>query len=355
MAAATIDRRLRPVWVISLLLAASAATYAALTTHDANAIETLAEPAQPTGSLLVYGLPANAADELTQRYMAAGGDTVERYELVTSRLGELRVTTEPLASCVATGRTVMACLEAEPSAAISGIAFNASTDPTLRAQAALMSSGRVGLLLFAEDGAVSTANSVSAEPDRSLGGNLPSLLIPPDHSLADEYQLTPSGMAELAFLDFSQMNDREAADFRDTLAAIAPAAQVSDTTSAATPREMEFAQARLVALIGAALTVLAGVVAGATALIAYRQLRWVATAFGRSWMARAWLSARSLGAALVAPLAAAALVPIAVRVAGVPAAGDLGWIWTAPLVAMAACGGIAMIGLMKSSPPGRDQ
>lgn len=354
MAAATIDRRLRPIWILSLLFAATVAIYSALITHDANAIETLAEPEQPAGSLLVYEIPDQAADELTQQYKAAGGKDIERYELVTSSLGELRATTEQLSSCVAAGGTVTACLEAEPSAAISGIAFGAAPDQTLRADASLVSSDRVGLLLFGEDGTVRTAKSASAEPDLSLGGNLPSLLIPPAHSLADEYQLTPSGMAELAFLDFSQMSDRDAVAFRNTLAAIAPAAQVSDTTSAATPREVELAQARLVALIGAALTVLAGVAAGATALIAYRQLRWVATAFGSSWKARATLSARSFGSALVGPLAAVAVVPIAVRVAGVPAAGDLGWIWAGPLVAMAACAGITMIGVMKSPRDDRD-
>lgn len=320
--------------VVGLLIATATAGYAALTMHDANAIDRITVGPQPPGSLLINGVSNQAAKQLTDDYRRLGGTRANSYQIAASAAGVARVTTPEVARCLQGGDQLTACIARHSGAAVNVIGLSSSVPKNVAiADESVTAHGQVGLVILGRSQPIATGVDVVPAISRpGLGGNLPSVILNPNGPVAKKAGLTPSGNVLLALLDFSHLTDTHAATFKSDVARLAPAGQVSEFGNEGSQQDRSLAHA--VALAGAGLAATIILLGGGAVVAGSRRFRMVLPALGASTPVRLAMAARVfLSAALPAALVAV-LLPWTVRTASsVRAEGSIGWMWSIPLAA----------------------
>lgn len=340
----------------ALLVGTACAGYAAWHTHNTYTPSDINTAPQAPGSYLVYEAPAAAADQILARYRAAGGRHTVVHELPDESRTMVRVTTPDLVRCIDAGpptdRQVDSCWGSKRST-ITGPALDPSLPPTeVRVEPDVLDqSGHVGIVRYGSDLLrVEGTEITPAVRGSGLGGNLAGMIMSPDNPLAKKYGLEPSGFVELGLLDFGALDAHDAAQIRGLVAAIAPAALVSDTTTD-TSLEEALAISLLAALVGAALALVIQLATCVAVVSGARQLRTAVAAIGVVRAQRMAISLRVIAPAVVSVVASGALVVAVAPRLGYPGDASMGWAWLLPLLAQAVV--VAVLGVLLLRAPRR--
>ncbi len=188
------------VSTVVIVIAILTGGYAARATHNAVVNEGLSGAPQPAGSYLVTEIPNDAAATLTQIYKNAGGHRHEQYDLPDEQSSRVRVTGTRLVRCMSEAGTLNPdeqpsdCYAQKTYSPINTIALSRDSSSRALADPGLVQKDHVGLLVFSGTApeAVSIADT-SARPDRTLGGNMPGLVLPPDGPVAQTADGTQPG------------------------------------------------------------------------------------------------------------------------------------------------------------------
>lgn len=338
---------LRPVLSAVAVLSLLFGVYTARTTYDANFGEAISSPLEPAGSLVVSEMPDSVIPVLEKIYRAKGGHNLIRYGLPNETESLLRVTTTNRGRCMAAAGVDR--LESVPASCSS---TRAAVDPNVvgigapgsrpRADPALLSGGQVGLLTFAGTPLRATRISeMAAEPDVTLGGNLPGLVVPADSTLLQTLGLAASGTSTVMLLDYATLDPTNQLYVRAATLRLAAGAQIADGTDP-TAYDRLRSLANTLGILGAfgaaVLVLLGGLSLVVASSLVRRTLVDLGAAAGVRWQVLGRLLAVLMGTtALVPPLAI-----LTASLGGRAHDASYGWVWSLPgvlsLVASAVVG-----------------
>ncbi|KRC47662.1 hypothetical protein ASE24_06940 [Nocardioides sp. Root224] len=339
------------------IIAAGTAGSGSRTVHNANVAEHLSRAPQPPGSFLIYEVPDRAATLLVERYRSLGGHDVDQFQLPDEAHRRLRVTSTRLIDCMSEAQTLNpdtvpdGCFSQETMAPVNSVVLALDGEGGPRSDPGLVDQGAVGLLEYVAltPEAASTGHT-EAQPDSSLGGNMPGLVVAPDSEIARRYDLRSGGRRLVALLDFQSLSRRDQALVRGLVSRVAPGAQTADAADASS-FDRERARATATEVLGAALVLLA-LVAGGSALVA-GQRRTLRTLVEIGAVERHRL--RLLVLTVCVPVLTMALaLPLAAWgtwLSGFAEPGAWGALWTLPVVAGLI--GSAVVGLLLVRVPSR--
>ena len=190
--------------------------------------------------------------------------------------------------------------------------------------------GIVGILEFEPgEGTTRKSTTISANPDETLGGNMPGLVLPVDGEAARSLNLTATRTELVALLDFGSLEGRQQARVRGAISRLAPGAQVADGTT-----ETHYAQERSLAAVtgatGGVLTLLIMALGGMALASGERLMRRTLVDIGaaRGRRARLFVSVALVPAVSIILVGLASVATAGV--AGVKLPGSYGLWWLAP-------------------------
>lgn len=338
------------------IIAAGTAESGSRTVHNANVAEHLSRAPQPPGSFLIYEVPDRAATLLVERYRSLGGQDIDQFQLPDEAHRRLRVTSTRLVECMSEADTLNpdtvpdGCFPQETMAPVNSVVLALDGDGP-RSDPGLVDGGAVGLLEYvALTPEAASTGRTEAQPDSSLGGNMPGLVVSPDSEIARRYELRSGGRRLVALLDFRSLSRRDQALVRGLVSRLAPGAQTADAADASS-FDRERARGTTTEALGAALVLLA-LVAGGSALVA-GQRRTLRTLVEIGAIER--LRLRLLVLTVCVPVLTMALaLPLAAWgtwLSGFPEPGAWGDLWALPVVAGLV--GSAVVGLLLVRVPSR--
>jgi len=321
----------------ALVVATLCSGYSAWHTHNTYALATVDTAPQSAGSFLVYQAPSAAARQILSAFRAMGGHDAFVYDLPDESRGSVRVTNSGTVDCIHAGPVgsglLNTCLQ-RPGAVMNIPALDSDLAPqeTLVEPGVLDSTGQAGVVTFGADGrTIARTGIIPAVVSRSLGGNMPGMLMSPDNPLAKTYRLVPSGLVELGMMDFGELGEKDAARIRDLVASIAPAAQTSDTTSDSS-QEQRLALSLLVALLGAALVLMVQSAASVAAISGSSRTRRALAAAGMPRASRVRITFRVVAPSVLSVVVAGVLVALVAPRVGYPVAASTGSPWLLPVL-----------------------
>lgn len=339
----------RSMWVTATVAATivlATGMWSAQTTRDANLGESMSTLPVPSGSFVISSMPDSAIPALRGLYGDLGGQDVEAYEIPDSTDGNLRVSSPGTLRCVIDAG-VSTITEVPPECYDSPVVAPINTvllgppgsEP--QAEGGLVADDAVGLIWFSRDtGSITRTATTDAQPGAGLGGNLPGLVVPADGSVAQEYDLEPSGMSEVMLTDFHRLSPEDRYALRAGVLRLAPGAELADGTSRSEYDRMR-SQADVASAVGAVAAGAVILLGGGLAILAQRLTRRTLVDVGfspvrRAVLALCWSLVPVLSAAL-----ALALVFLTVSVGGRALDVSFGELWYLPGIT-----GIATSGLL---------
>lgn len=339
----------RSMWVTATVAATvvlATGIWSAQTTRDANLGESMSPLPVPAGSFVISSMPDSAIPALRGLYGDLGGHDVVAYEIPDSTDGNLRVSSPGTLRCVIdSGVSTITevppeCYDSPVVAPINTVLLGPpGSDP--QAEDGLVADDAVGLIWFSRDaGSITRTATTDAQPGAGLGGNLPGLVVPADGSVAQEYDLEPSGMSEVMLADFHQLSPEDQYALRAGVLRLAPGAEFADGTRRTEYDRMR-TQADVVSAVGAVAVGAVLLLGGGLAILAQRLTRRTLVDVGfsparRAVLALCWSLVPVLSAAL-----ALALTFLTVSVGGRALDVSFGELWYLPGIA-----GIVTSGLL---------
>jgi hypothetical protein len=319
-------------------LTTAAGVVASRVHHEADVASERLGTIQAPGSLSLHEVPDRAAESIVTSYRDLGGTDVSQYLLPDERTSQGRVTPPGVVECVRESGlerlsdVPLGCY-GSPSAPLNLIA--ASTDPSAEVLAApeMVRDGRVGILqLRSGTDVIESVTTVAATPDPALGGNLPGLVVPEGFDATGSITLVGGGTRMMVLHDFGTLDPVDQSRVRATVARVASAAQVIDSSRGDVPsRRRAAATAGSLAVAAVAFALM--LVAGAGAILGSRRVADALDAVGAGGRFRRAL----VGRMLVVPVSAMAVSAAAVAAsnAAVPgaAATSFGATWPVPAAA----------------------
>lgn len=233
-----VERIGRSLSIPAVLTAASlvlTGLHVAELTGNVNRIQHDSFATQPEGSFIVFGVSATASRLIEQRYESLGGRDAHRLLIPDESSTNVRVSSSRLVDCMRQkdlslpDPVLQTCGPQDTYVPINVVALSPGrADAGPRADPALIDRHGVGLLTFdVKSGLVTRTSMSSAVADRSLGGNLPGLIVPANSEAALGLGLRPSGSEYLILSKFSSLTTREQAAMRSTITHAAGGAQTS--------------------------------------------------------------------------------------------------------------------------------
>ncbi|WFF06595.1 hypothetical protein O7622_26710 [Micromonospora sp. WMMD1076] len=322
---------------LTSLLALGTAYYSAYITHAGIASVRSSPAVQPTGSYLVYNVPAPAGEALRDEYRRLGGSRTATYQLPVEDTHTLRVSGERAVGCMrASGGNDpmdhLSCLPKDTSSPVNIVALSSALgDGEARADPGLIEGDRVGLIDFDLDtSAVKSLETVPATGDETLGGNMPGLVVAPDSDIAKRYGLRASDAVLVALLDFGTLDEAAQARFRATVARLAATGQTSELVGQKTP---ELAVGVWTAAAGAAAVCLLWVSVGTVISTSQLRQRAMYAAAGAGRRHRRLLAARLMAPPFAGFLLTGVIAICAAWISGVHDGSPFGWWWMLPSLA----------------------
>jgi hypothetical protein len=290
---------------------------------------------QPIGSIVVNNIRTDTARIIAQDVVASRSSVFANLDETRSMV---RVTSPGVGACARSlpeksiSDVVNRCQLSDSVAPINVIAMgNGTNQPEGLATAdpALISQGRVSLLMVSLDGRVLAVHDVPARPDVRLTGLIPGAVIPADSSITRSLQLRPAGTSTLLVENVADLSAKERSALRATIAQRAGYATMTEDSPGS--REPSLVLATFVGI--AAAIILAAMVAavGSALTTSQTRLRRLFVELGLSPADRRRAGWSSLSAAAAAALIGAAGAICSVWAVGVPL--ELGnGLWALPSV-----------------------
>lgn len=306
-------RGLVPVSAVASIVAVLATMWCAQTTYNANQGEASSSPLVPSGAFVISSVPAKTVETVKERYRTTGGRKIAEYRLLNEKAADLRVTTLGIVDCLAAPGVDLDSMPDDcwppESATASPINLVAVGAPGSRAQAdpGLLNDGIVGLLLLTgEEGRITKQATTRAEPDPTLGGSLPGLIVPPDSNVLREFDVSEAGSSMLVLLDFDQLTIEDRLRVRSLVLRLAPGAEVADGTDP-TAYDRLRSVANTVGLLGSAASVGLVLLGGMAMVVSNALTRRILVDLGtrpsiRWTVAIRWTALMSVPLALAVPL-----------------------------------------------------
>jgi hypothetical protein len=351
----------RSMWVTATVAATvvlATGIWSAQTTRDANLGESMSPLPVPAGSFVISSMPNSAIPALRGLYGDFGGQDVEAYEIPDSTEGNLRVSSPGTLRCVIdSGVSTITevppeCYDSPVVAPINTVLLGPpGSDP--QAEGGLVADDAVGLIWFSRDtGSITRTATTDARPGAGLGGNLPGLVVPADGSVAQEYDLEPSGMSEVMLTDFHRLSPEDQYAVRAGVLRLAPGAELADGTGRSEYDRMR-TQADVVNAVGAVAAGSVLLLGGGLAVLAQRLTRRTLVDVGfsparRAVLALCWSLVPVLSAAL-----ALALVFLTVSVGGRALDVSFGALWYLPGIAAVVTSGLLWFAFVRTPDSSR--
>jgi hypothetical protein len=313
---------------------------------------------QPPGSLLLYKVPAGAADVLAITYGELGGKQLTNYVLPVDADRLVRAADVGLAECLLDGRMRSiddhppGCWPADSVAPLNIVAFAEQPSAAgITADPSLIDDGLIGVITFTPGSAnPGTTRLVEAVPDGLLGGNMPGAVIDQGGPMAVELGVVPGDARLMAFLDFATLDAHARARFRSAVRQVASGAQVVEDSAYYANANTNIAIGRAVAVVGSAVLAFVIAVGGGSIVEANNEIRRTLVDIGSSRRRRRLVSAHLLVRPLGVTIAAAACGRVSAWITGVHDGSDFGTIWMLPAV-VATVAWLA-VGVAFASTPG---
>ena len=290
---------------------------------------------QAPGSMSLHEVPDRSAEAIVEAYRNLGGSEVSQFLLPDERISQGRVTQPGVIACIRAEKfdrlfdVPLSCF-ASPSAPVYLIAASTRATDDVLAAPELIRDGKVGILqLRSGSDLIESETLISATPDPALGGNLPGLVVPKGFGATDSIVLRGGGTRMLVLHDFGSLGPVDQSRMRATIARLASAAQVIDTSRGDAPSRRRSAVAAG-SLAIAAVTFAIMLLAGAGAIVGSRRLAQGLDAVGAGPRYRRRLVARMLAlpaVSLLGSLGAVAATNVAVNAAP---GTSFGTTWPAP-------------------------
>lgn len=320
------------------LIGVLAGSYASVTRHDTVGLAGLSNPIQPPGSFLATDVSGPAADQIAAQYRSAGGEELRVFTLLDESDHQLRAAAPLTVDCLTDDfKDITAlpdrCLSQRTFSPINTVAFSDEADSDRLADPELLAKGKIGLLEMSPGSPVPTRlDLAAANPDFTLGGNMPGLVIPQEDPLVADYGLRPGETRTVALLGFGQLPANDRARLRAFVARVAPSAQIAENTS---DRAIgaQLAVSNAAAVAGAALVFLTVLAGGAAAAESHRRTRRILSDLGSTNKARMSLFARLVAVGGLQMVAIAALAFVGAVLAGVNVEASYGVGWALPALA----------------------
>lgn len=351
----------RAMWVPAAVVATlvlATGLWSAQTTRDANRGEAMSPLPVPAGSFVISSMPDTAIPALRGLYGDLGGHDVVAYEIPDATDGNLRVSSPGTLRCmIDSGVTTITevpprCYDSPVAAPINTVLLGPpGSDP--QAEGGLVADDAVGLIWFSRDtGSITRTGTTDAGPGAGLGGNLPGLVVPADGSVAQEYDLEPSGMSEVMLTDFHRLSPEDQYVLRAGVLRLAPGAELADGTSRTGYDRMR-TQADVVSAVGAVAAGTVLLLGGGLAVLAQRLTRRTLVDVGfspvrRAVLALCWSLVPVLSAAL-----ALALVFLTVSVGGRVLDVSFGALWYLPGIVGVVASGLLWFAFYRVPERGR--
>jgi hypothetical protein len=331
----------RSMWVTAAIAATvilAAGIWSAQTTRDANMGESLSPLPVPAGSFVISSMPDSAIPALRGLYGDLGGHEVDAFEIPDSTEGSLRVSSSDTLRCVVdSGVPTITeipeeCYDSPVVAPINTVLLG-PPGAAPQAEDGLVADGAVGLIWFSRDtGAIARTATTDAQSGAGLGGNLPGLVVPADGSVAQEFDLEPSGMSEVVLADFHRLAPEDQYALRAGILRLAPGAEVADGTNRTEYDRMR-AQADVVSAAGAAGAALVVLLGGGLVVLAQRLTRRTLIDVGFSPARRALLALCWSLVPVLSAVLALALAFLTVSAGGRAVDVSFGELWYLPGIA----------------------
>ena len=312
----------------------------------------VAQSGQAGGAMVVDGLSTDAVQRLVRRYGDLGGDTGDavRTEQVDTRARSYEAVSPRLATCVQDDPSVD---PASPppgcdDATSLGTIYNLGIDPALSGEEALAApeilvDGAVGLVAYDNDapGSTRSARVIPAVEDRSLGMQMPGLVVGPEHSLVEELEIARAGTWAVYLGDFAGLEGTAQSRFRAAVQDIAPTASavqrpLGDAGAPSTVQVWAFGTSAAILLVGSL------VLLGFHSSFAW--LRSLLVSLGANSSRRRRLARQVFAAPVLSTLTATATAYVLLEVAshGVPVGfGPYMWAPVAAALSLLALGALA--------------
>lgn len=328
---------LRPVLATGAVIVFASAAWSAQTTYDANTGEAGSSPLEPAGSFVISAVPDSALSSLASIYHAHGGSQIHAYQIPDETKMNLRVSSTKFVECMSNLRTTNpndvpgSCAPQQAATSINTVMIGAPGS-TPRADPKLLQDGKVGLLFFpADSGSVARVATTSAEPDPTLGGNIPGLVVPPESNVVKEFSLESGGTSEVLLLDFNRLTPNERSSVRAAVMRLAAGAETADGTDP-TAYDRLRSVANTVSSLGAVAAAIVLLLGGASTVIAHELLRRTLIDLGAASAPRRRFMVRL---ATVPVITMALTIPLAILTASI--GGDesitsYGRLWLLPAV-----------------------
>jgi hypothetical protein len=312
----------------------------------------VAQSGQAGGAMVVDGLPTDAVERLVGRYDDLGGDprAAVRAEQVDAGTRSYEAVSPRLATCVQEDPSVdpasppPGCADASSL----GTIYNLGIDPALpgeeaRAAPEILVDGAVGLVAHDNDSPATTrsAHVIRATEDRSLGMQMPGLVVGPEHPLVDELGVTGVGTWAVYLADFAGLEGTAQSRFRAAVQDVAPTASavqrpLGDAGAPSTVQVWSFGTSAAILLVGSLVLV------GFHSSFAW--LRSLLVSLGADAARRRRLAGQVYAAPALSTLAATATAYVLLEVAshGVPVGfGPYMWAPVAAALGLLALGALA--------------
>ncbi|MGY4645622.1 hypothetical protein [Cellulomonas sp. URHB0016] len=331
--------------------------WAAQTTFSANVGEAESSPLEPAGSFVISEMPDSTIATLVAVYADVGGSDVVDYRIPDESTANLRVTGTRLASCMAeqdirTPQDLPAsCFPQRAASPVNAVLLGPPGSRPL-ADPELLDDGKVGLLLFAAQHAdARQVADTHADPDPTLGGNLPGLVVPSDGSVATTFGLRAGGTSEVVLLDFHELQPQDQFLIRAAATRLAPGAQTADGTDP-TAYDRIRGLADAVSVAGAALAVVVVLAGGLGLVVGHTLARRTLVDLGALASRRRGIFVRWNAVLVVALAATVPLVALVLARDVPPDDVALGYFWLLP--AAAALLASLVVGAAMSTTPAAD-
>lgn len=293
---------------------------------------------QAPGSLLLHEVPDDAAAAIVAEFEELGGSDVTQFLLPDERTSQGRVTQPGVIECVRESKidklfdVPLGCYDS-PSAPVSLIAASAGAQRDALAAPDLIRDGKVGILrLRSGTDQIESAMLLRARPDPALTGDLPGLVVPRRFGPTGEIPLSSGGTRMVVLRDFGALSPVEQSRMRATVARLASAAQVLDSSQGDVPSRRRSAVAAG-SLAAAAIAFAVMLMAGVGAVLGSRRVAGGLDAVGAGPKFRRGLVVRLMAVPVVSLLASIAVVALSNTASRAAPGTSFGPTWPVPAIA----------------------
>jgi hypothetical protein len=319
---------------------------------EARSGEVLSSPMQPAGSFVIDRVPDGDLNALQRLYRSAGGRELASWRLPDESRVQLRATSPTLVACLTESgadrpdNLPESCWPPDAASPVSPAMLGAAGSRDV-ADPDLIENGRIGFMQFtAGTSDVARSGTAVAAADPTLGGLVPGLVVDPDGELARTYGLRPSGMSEVALIDFSGLDPETRLRVRAEVARLAPGAQTADGTDP-TAYDRLRSTADLAAILGGAAAFVLLMLGLSATVTAHTPTRRLLVELGGTPRLRLVLVARWLAMPVVVAAFTAAITVLTASYGLRGPIGNLGLAWAVPSALVLAATLVAVPGFLR--------